>query len=234
MRAAIMQPYMFPYIGYFQLIQAVDTFVFYDDVNFIKKGFINKNYILNKEDKLAFVIPCKKISQNKKINETTLDFDKKAQLKLLKTLQQTYHKAPCYNSVYPMLEDFILAQNRISISKMAIDSVKLVCDYLEMDINVKVSSTTFFESVELKKEERLMEICKQLQATTYVNAIGGQILYDKSSFKEEGIDLKFLKPEPTTYKQYENEFVPWLSIIDVLMFNSKNQTLELINNFKLV
>lgn len=234
MKVAIMQPYIFPYIGYFQLINIVDTFVFYDDVNFIKKGFINKNNLLLQGKRSPFTISCKKISQNKFINQTELNFDSKERSKLLLTIVQNYSKAPFFKNVYPILEDFFCSYNKKFISLMAADGIILVAKYLNINTSFKFSSKEHQESISLKAEERIIAICKKENADQYFNPIGGVKLYDKSNFSESNIYLNFLKSNSITYKQFNNDFVPWLSIIDLLMFNSKEEILIMLNDYELV
>lgn len=235
MKIAIMQPYVFPYIGYFQLINAVDVFVFYDDVSFIKKGYINRNYILVNDTKTRFTIPCKAVSQYKKINQIEVDFNSKAIKKLQTTLATHYKKAPYFNDVMPLLNDFFNATKAInSIGEMALKSVKLIIDYLNIKTEIKISSIDFKESQFLKKEKRLISITITAKADIYVNAIGGKSLYTKDMFANHGIQLHFLESDEIVYKQFSDEFVPWLSIIDILMFNSKVKVQNYLNMYSLV
>lgn len=234
MKAAIMQPYLFPYIGYFQLINAVDTFVFFDDVNFIKKGFINRNNLLINRERTPFTISCKKISQNKLINQTEINFDLKEVVKLLHTIKLNYSKAPYFKEVYPLLEDFFSSNNKKFISEMAADSIMLVSKYLNINTTFKYSSISHHDSISLKGEDRIISICVKEKVSQYFNPIGGFALYNKSKFKAQNIDLNFLKPNTMSYKQFNNDFVPWLSIIDVLMFNSVNDVKQQLNNYELL
>ncbi len=234
MKIAIMQPYVFPYIGYFQLINAVDTFVFYDDVNFIKKGYVNRNSILVNGSSFQFTIPCKSVSQNKLILDIDLSFDKKSRTKLLKTIEQAYQKAPFFNDIFPLLEQFINNNTSKTISDFAIESVKLIANYLNLKKIWRVSSFRHIDTRELKKEFRLIQIAKKEQTTTYINPIGGIGLYNKEDFEKENLTLRFLKSEPNTYQQFANNFVPYLSIIDIIMFNSVEQTKSLLNQYVLI
>ncbi|MFL0352405.1 WbqC family protein [Xanthomarina sp. GH4-25] len=234
MKVAIMQPYIFPYIGYFQLIQAVDIFVFYDDVNFIKKGFIHRNNLLFQNRKTRFTIPCKGISQNKRINQIVIDAESPALKKLLISIRQNYLQAPFFNQVMPLLETFFnSAKPNQSIAQFAMESVQLVSNYLDLDTTFKVSSEAHAESFKDGREDRLIAIVKKEHGQEYYNAVGGQELYSKAYFKNQGIALTFLESLPINYQQFNNEFVPWLSIIDVMMFNSKQDILNLINAYKL-
>jgi len=211
-KIAIMQPYLFPYIGYFQLVNAVDTFVFYDDVNFIKAGWINRNNILINGKRKLITVPCKKISQ----------------------IELAYKKALYFNEVFPLIYNLLSAYNKPTISELAIDSVLLAANYLNLKPDFKKSSKDFPNSSKLKKDNRLIEISKLAGAGIYVNPIGGVELYSKKKFKEEGITLNFVESGLINYKQYENEFVPNLSIIDVMMFNSPQQIKEMLNQYKLI
>ncbi|PKQ46719.1 WbqC family protein [Confluentibacter flavum] len=234
MKVAIMQPYVFPYLGYFQLIQAVDTFVFYDDVNFIKKGFINRNSILVNGKAHQFTIPCSAVSQNKLIKNVPLHFDEKLRAKFIKTLHQAYKEAPFFETIFPLMEPFFNKRTYNSISDMAIDSVLLMSNYLGLDKNWVISSQTHKESQHLKKENRILAIAKKENASTYINPIGGMSLYSKAFFENQGIHLYFLQSEPIAYKQFKNEFVPWLSILDVVMFNSKEDIQTMLTTYKLI
>ncbi len=233
-KIAIMQPYVFPYLGYFQLINAVDTFVFLNDVNFIKKGFINRNNILINGNKNRFTIPCKSISQNKLINKTILDFDAEAKSKFLKTLTFAYSKAPFFNDVFPLISYFITETASQSISEFAIESVKLVSNYLGLEKKWVLSSNSHSDSIEMSKEKRIINIAQKEKASVYINPIGGIELYSKIDFNNQNIQLNFLKSKEIHYKQFNNDFVPWLSIIDVLMFNKKDELAKLLSKFNLV
>lgn len=219
MTIAIMQPYVFPYIGYFQLVHAADVFVFYDDVNFINRGWINRNRILlNGKDHL-FTIPCKEASQNKLIMEVELQNDEKANQKMLSTFKMAYGKAPQFKEVYEVIEDIVQAPGA-TISDMAVKSVMNICKYLGVERTFKLSSKEH-DNRELKKAERLIDICHREGIKHYVNAAGGKEIYTKEYFSSKGVNLDFLASTKVEYKQFNNPFVPWLSIIDVLMFNTR-------------
>jgi WbqC-like protein family len=232
MKIAIMQPYIFPYIGYFQLINAVDKFVIYDDVNFINKGWINRNRILNNGKDSLFSIPLKEASQNKLINEIDVNWDSAWKSKFLKTIEQSYKKAPFYQEVLTLLEQTLQIDNE-PISKAIENNLRLICHYLNIHTEI-VSSSSIYQNTHLKAQERILDICLQEKATQYINPIGGLELYDKDFFKAKNIKMNFIQSNPIEYKQYKNEFVPWLSMVDVLMFNSKEQIKEFLDNYELV
>jgi len=233
MKIAIMQPYFLPYIGYFQLINAVDEFVFYDDVNFMKKSYINRNSMLLNQKAFQFTVPLKDVSQNKLIKDVEVFMDQKWFNGFLKTLEHAYKTAPFYNEVLQIVKN-VFDYDYNTISDLSIKSVLEVCTYLNINCKFSISSKDYSTSKGLNKTERLIAIAKQSGKQTYVNAIGGQSLYNKSEFKAQGIDLAFIEAQTIEYKQFENDFVPFLSILDVLMFNSIDDSNEMLNksNFK--
>ena len=232
MKVGIMQPYIFPYIGYFQLINAVDKFVIYDDVNFINKGWINRNRMLNNGKDSLFSIPLKEASQNKLINEIEINWDNAWKSKFLKTLEQCYKKAPFYQEALSIIDQTFNIDNE-PISKVIEHNLRLICEYLDIKTKIVLSSVTY-QNTHLKAQERILDICLQEKATQYINPIGGLELYDRDFFNAKNINLNFIKSMPVEYPQFKNEFVPWLSMIDVLMFNSKEKINEFLNNYELV
>lgn len=229
---AVMQPYFFPYIGYFQLIQAVEKFIIYDDVGFIKRGWINRNNILINGKENLITIPCRNASQNKLINEINHGLSSKNRKKLLNKIQFAYGKAPFFDTIFPIVQEVILCK-KDKISDLAFLSITAVCSYLEIETKFKKSSKTYKNS-RLDKAGRLINITKQEHAENYINPIGGTELYDKETFKKEGVNLFFLKPEELSYTQFGNQFVPWLSIIDVMMFNSVEEIHGMLQKYRLI
>ena len=232
MKIAIMQPYFFPYIGYFQLINAVDKFVFYDDVNFIKHGWINRNNILVNNQKHLFSLPIKKISSFKKINETKINENifNKEKVKLLKTIDQSYKKAPNFYEIKSIITSVFNIESNY-ISEFAKKSIVEILKFLEIETKIVLSSS-IYKNDKLSATDRLIDVCKKEKAETYINPIGGKELYSKMNFKKQGIKLCFLKSYDTIYKQYDKPFISGLSIIDVLMFNSKEDVKNLLLKFQ--
>ena len=224
-----MQPYFFPYIGYWQLISAVDTFVIYDDVNFIKQGYINRNNILQNQKAHLFTLELIGASSNKKINEIKIGGNSN---KLLRTIKQNYSKAPFYKNVFPMIED-ILNNDEKNLSKFLGFSLEKIARHLDIDTEFLYSSDVKNDKT-FKAEDRLIEMSKILNATGYINSIGGIELYDKEVFFQNDINLSFLKSGKTLYKQFNHEFVPNLSIIDILMFNDKAQSKKMLTINELI
>jgi len=232
-KVGIMQPYIFPYIGYFQMIKAVNVFVFYDDVNFIKGGWVNRNRILLNKKDAYLTIPCLSKSPNKKINEIEVNTNCKEFSNLLSTVKVAYKKAPHFETIYPLIEKILIVEN-ITISELAMRSVELICSYLQIETKFAVSSLNFSNSFGFERSERLISICNTIGTQNYINAIGGMALYDKGYFKERGIQLDFIQCKGVSYPQFSNEFVPALSIIDVLMFNSVEDIQVMLNQYELV
>jgi hypothetical protein len=235
MKLGIMQPYLFPYIGYFQLISAVDKFVVYDDVNFIKAGWINRNNLLINKSKNLFTVPLKNVSTFSLINETKINRNLYGfwKTKLLKSIEFSYKKAPYFDPVYSIVKNVLDSHEEDNISKIAVSSIKTVNNYL--DLNTEINDTsTIYNNENLKGQERVLDICIIENAKQYINLIGGVELYSKDNFIKRGIILNFMKSNPIFYNQFHNEFVPSLSIIDVLMFNSVEQTKGMIKNYELV
>ena len=229
MTVAIMQPYFFPYIGYWQLIYAVDTFVIYDDVNYIKKGYINRNSMLYNNQTFRFTLELRGASQNKLINKIEVGNNKK---KLLKTIEQAYKKAPQFNEVFPLIKS-ILENEEKNLGKFLGNSIEKISNYLEIDTKIIYSSNTEKDN-SLRAEDKILEICQKLDASKYINAIGGQSLYNRENFSKIGIDLYFLETMEIKYNQFSNTFIPYLSIIDIMMFNTTNQIHTMLNNYRLI
>lgn len=232
-KIAVMQPYFLPYIGYFQLIYSSDVFVFYDDVNYIKGGWVNRNNFLIAGEKRMLTIPLIKASANRKINEIEIDKSQLKHQKFQKTITQNYSKAPFFKEVYPLFEK-ILNFKGTTIAQFSSNSIKFVCEFLELDKDFKVSSIEFENTRGLGRVERLIQICKEEKADIYINPEGGKDLYEKNNFRNKGIDLYFLDLKIDRYDQFRNNFVPGLSIIDVLMFNSKERINEMLSSYTLV
>jgi hypothetical protein len=225
----IMQPYFMPYIGYWQLMAAVDTYVVYDDVNYIKGGWVSRNNILLNGQKHMFTITLNGASSNKLFNEITIKDDFK---KFSRLIESAYRKAPYYAEVSALLDKICNYEDK-SLGAFMMNSFQVVLDYLEIDTKLILSSTIAKDN-SLRGKEKVKHICQLLGADTYYNAIGGQELYDKNDFNADGIDLYFVQTNLTPYAQLGNEFVPGLSLIDVLMFNSPMETKKMLNAYTLL
>lgn len=233
MKVAIMQPYVFPYLGYFQLIKAVDHFVYYDDVNFIKGGWINRNRILVNGQPSFLTIPLEKASPNKLITDINIRRNTKEYDSLLKTIEFNYKKAPFFREAFDLVQSVLFSDFQ-NLSDVTTKSINTVCDYLDLRTVFHRSSIHFSKKNDLSRDERLIDITKKLGGDIYINPIGGQILYEKDTFLRHGIDLMFIKSTSISYKQYLNDFVPSLSIIDIMMFNSKDEINYMLGKYELI
>lgn len=232
MKLGIMQPYFMPYIGYWQLMNLVDQYVIYDDVNYIKGGWINRNRILVNGIPKYFNVPMLGASPNLRINEVRVDYNEAVIRKNLRILEAAYRKAPYYDIVYPMLED-ILWRGEDNIAKYIEHSFRVICKYLDIETELVVSSDLNKDNT-LKRQDKIIAICRLLGATEYYNAIGGQELYSYEAFRENGVRLHFVKSKDIVYRQFDNEFQPNLSMIDVMMFNPQDRIREYLKAYTLI
>ncbi len=229
MKLGIMQPYFLPYIGYFQLINVVDKFVVYDNIKYTKKGWINRNRILVNGRDEYITLPLTSSSDSFYINQRrladTFSTDKR---KILNKVRENYRNAVCFSIVYTILEEILEFQNN-NLFDFVFNSVKIVCNYLDISTEFIVSSTLPIDHA-LKAEDKVITICKQQGAAMYINPIGGMELYSKERFQSNDVDLKFLQSNPKDYPQLGSGFVSNLSILDVMMFNQKDKITTILNN----
>lgn len=231
MKIGIMQPYFLPYIGYWQLISMVDKYVILDDVNYIKRGWINRNYILFEKKPKRINLNIRDASQNRLIKDTEIAWEEKDVERFLSIIHQSYCRAPHFNKIYKVVEDIVRC-NYGGLSDFLTYQIRRICDYLQIDTEIVLSSRIDKDN-SLKGENKIIDICKKQKADSYINSIGGKELYHKERFQEENIELKFLKSVSQKYKQFGNDFVGNLSIIDVLMFNSVKDVRVLMLQFEL-
>ncbi len=231
MKIAIMQPYFFPYIGYWQLIHAVDKFVVYDNVEYSKKGWINRNRILVSDQPKYVTIPIKKDSDFLEIRDRFLSenyiFEMKKNLRII---ESAYKKAPFFECIFPIVREILLFENN-NLFDYIYNSICKIVNFLEIETEIIVSSSLPIDK-SYKNKHRVMKICNILTSDCYLNPIGGTSLYDKEEFRQQGINLNFIKTNEITYKQFNNEFISNLSIIDVMMFNSIDQIRSYLTNYE--
>ena len=234
MKLAIMQPYFMPYIGYFQLIKIVDKFIFYDDVTFIKQGWINRNKILINNQAKMFSIPLSNASSHVLIKDVLISeiAYQKWRKSFLNSIVFSYKKAKNYSEINALIEK-ILEKRPETISELAIKSVVEVAKYLDLKTEFQICSDVYSNTY-LSGQNRVLDICINEKAITYINPVGGMELYSKSVFQEKNIELFFIKANKSVYPQFSEEFVPFLSIIDVLMFNDLEDIHKQLDNFTLL
>lgn len=234
MRVAIMQPYVFPYLGYYQLLHASDRFVLFDDVNFIKKGWINRNRILLNGQPYTFTIPVQDVSQNRTIKDHMIGADQSWKPKLMANLKHAYAKAPCFAEVYPVLEDMFMEAEG-SVAELAGRSIRYVAERAALPVSIHRASDLAL-SVDLKGQERILAVCAAHGATRYINPANGAELYAAERFAARGIELRFLRMnEDLSYPQTgASTHVPALSAIDALMHCTPEELRTLLGQYKLL
>lgn len=215
-RLAIMQPYFLPYIGYFQLIAAVDQFIVYDNIKYTKKGWINRNRIQQQGRELLVSLPLKADSDALDVVQRELapDFDR---ARFLNRFVEAYRHAPQFREVLPLLEA-VMGCCDTNLFRFIHHAITQVCAYLGIDSQIVVSSSIPIDH-SLRGQDKVIALCEQVGAETYLNPIGGTELYAADAFRAQGIALKFLRALPFEYPQSGSDFIPWLSIVDVMMFN---------------
>jgi len=232
MKLAIMQPYLFPYIGYFQLLGSVDKFVIYDDVKWISGGWINRNrFLLNNKDIMVTLSVIKRSSHDN-INQFEISENKNNREIFLNKIRSAYVESPYFFEIFPFVEQIVLNKEK-NLTEYIKYSLEQINSYLGIETQILVSSQLVNNNI-LRGQERIIDICQLLKAKTYINSIGGIKLYDKETFQQNGLGLKFLKAREIRYLQFGKSFIPNLSIIDVLMFNSKKEFGKMLSDYDLL
>jgi hypothetical protein len=217
MKVAIMQPYFFPYIGYFQLLASVDVLILYDNIKYTKKGWINRNRMLRNGQDTMFTLPLKSASDFQDIcdRELAATFDPD---KLVGQFREAYQRAPYFEQTFELIERVIRHEDA-NLFCYLYNSLIQTCKHLGIGTKIRLSSQIAIDHT-LKSQEKVLALCESMGADVYVNSIGGVELYSRDLFRKNRIELKFLQSRPFEYAQFGAAFVPWLSIIDVMMFNS--------------
>lgn len=228
MKLAIMQPYLFPYLGYFQLLHAVDQFVVYDDVNYITRGWINRNRVLENGAAKLITLNTRGASQNVHINQVGVGDNGE---KLLKTILHCYRKAPHFATTFPVVEQAMTSGDG-NLAAFLASSLQVLASYLGLAPRWLVSSEISQDRT-LRGEDRIIHLCQVLAATEYINLPGGRALYEQDRFARHDIKLSFIATKTGEYAQFDAAFVPNLSIIDVLMFNSVERCREMVADYTL-
>lgn len=224
------QPYFLPYIGYWQLINAADVFKVSDDYLYINKGWVNRNRILINGQSSYFHLEVRHASSNRKINE--LEIVEIPVEKKLKQVEMAYSRAPFFSAGMALMET-IYAYPERNLAGFLFHSMTVIRDYLGIQTPF-VKTSDFPHNDDYKREYRIFDLCERLGADTYINAIGGQALYSYEDFRNHGIRLAFLKTGDIRYRQFKNEFVPNLSILDVIMFNSVEDIRKMLTCYTLL
>lgn len=231
MKLAIMQPYFFPYMGYWQLLNYVDEFVIYDNIQYTKKGWINRNRYLLNGGSAYFTLPLESASDYLDIAERKI-YEEFWKGKIINQFDTAYRKAPYYDVVDEVVH-WTISNRNDNLFELLKSNIEYVMSIMDIRTKLIVSSDVSLDRSK-KGEDRVIDLCGKLNADEYINPIGGLELYDPFHFAENGISLKFLKSRLTPYKQFDNDFVSALSIIDVLAFNGIEGTKRMLVDFDLV
>ena len=231
---AVMQPYLFPYIGYFNLLSCCSEFILYDDVNYIKQGWINRNRILSANGEITFSVPLSNQSSNSLINEVKVlnfeRFKKKFEIKI----EQCYAKSKYFESGMIYVDE-VLGSNFSSIGELASNSIKVAVKKLGINCVLYNSSKDFPNTKGMGRSQRLISMANDTRCSSYVNTMSGSFLYNRECFLNHGVELKFLKPKILPYKQFNSkEFVAGLSVIDMMMNLSVDEIRAHLNSYELV
>ncbi len=213
----ILQPNYLPWLGYFDLLYRSDFFIIYDDVQFDRGGWRNRNRLLNSDGKPLWVtVPVFKKGRSKQLCRDVQCLSSNWPQKHLKTIHQLYCKAPYFDMVFSELEAFLMGRQHLWLLDLCIESLQIVLKILDIEVKLKLSSEVGFEGA--KRTERLVEICKFFRGARYISPDAGKKYMDEDLFKEAGIQLLYQNYQHPTYDQFHHPFVSHLSIIDALMF----------------
>lgn len=232
MKLGIMQPYFMPYIGYWQRIGAVDKHVIYDDVNYIKNGWMNHNRIVLNGEVHCLSAPLIGASPNKLVNEVNVNNNPILQGKMLKTLEVAYHKSPYFDEAMSCLEPIIRSEET-NFARYLEYQINEICRFLHISTKLIMSSSIEKDNSQ-KGQRKVIAICRLIGATEYYNALSGNELYCKDDFLCNGVKLVFIRNKGTIrYTQMSREFLSSLSIIDVMMNCSETERSALLADYEL-
>lgn len=226
-RIGIMQPYFMPYLGYFQLMAAADKMVIYDNIQYTKKGWISRNRFLRNGTDAVFSLSLKNAPEGLSVRERQLA-DTYDRNKLINQLREAYRRAPVFASAFPVVEACI-SNPEPNLFKYILHSIQQVCTYAAIDTPIIISSAVDMDH-DLRAQEKVTAMCLALGGSEYTNLPGGRALYDPEAFRAAGLTLSFLQPRDVVYEQFTNPFVPWLSIIDVMMFNPQEVVRDILHS----
>lgn len=236
LKIAIMQPYFFPYIGYFSLIKNTDQFILFDTVQYIRHGWIERNRILKPQEGWQYVqAPLIKHSKNTLIKDIQIKTEDDWKEKIIRQLEHYKKKAPYYNEVINTVR-LALDLETNSIVKLNENTLKVVCNYIGIDLNIHIlSKMDITIEVANAPDEWALNICKSIDgAKEYWNPEGGIEFFNRNKYSEANIKINFLKMNLDSYSQKRNEFEAGLSIIDVMMFNSPQEIRKMLDNYELI
>ena len=214
-----MQPYFFPYLGYFAIMHYVDKWIVFDEAQYIYHGWINRNRILNYNKDWQYVTaPIQKHSRDIKIKDVVLANHIQWRDKLLAQLQQYRKRAPYFSSVIEVVREAVNVQEE-SLSALNTHVLRAICGYLGISVTIEVFSKRNWDIGEVQEaDEWALRISESLGAKQYVNPPNGKMFFDEAKWSKSEIELRFLKIRELEYSQKNAAFIPNLSVIDVMMF----------------
>lgn len=230
-----MQPYFFPYLGYFQLINLTEKWIVFDDVNYIKRGWMNRNRVLKPErqDWQYLRFPVEKFSRGTKIKDIKIKNNENWKSKIIRQLEHYEDVAPYYNETINVIKGAFNTDTE-SLTKLNSRCLEKVCDFLKIEFSYSISSQNNYDYSDVdNSDEWALEISKQENADMYINPIGGKDFFEPRKYRDNDIEIKFLKIGDIKYSQKNSEFISNLSIIDVMMFNSRKEIKDMLNNYRL-
>lgn len=232
MKITIMQPYFLPYIGYFQLMSAVNEFVILDDVNYIKRGWINRNRILVDGKEMYITKPIRGASQNKRINELQFVDDPGIGENMLRTISYAFRKSLFYLESEELFRNVIL-NTELRVPEYLEYSLIKLCE--KLDIKVKISRASSYRNMlHASGQDGIIELCKILGCDSYYNAIGGQKLYDKKAFSSEGIELNFVKTDFEKMRMISSFQHLDYSILEIMAEHERSRVKDLLACFSII
>lgn len=227
MQLGIMQPYFFPYLGYFDLINYSYRWIVFDTVQYIRHGWVNRNRILHPKKGWQYIaVPVKKHSRNTVIKDIEVSQDPKWRKRILGQIQHYRRTAPYFHETYQLVEECLAAEEH-SLSRLNVAILDNVCHHLGISFEYE-----YFSEMELElgpvegPDEWAIRISEAIEATEYVNPAGGIAIFDSSKFEARGIRLTIRNLPSLRYPCPGYEFIPGLSIIDILMWNLPDKVKE--------
>lgn len=236
MKIGIMQPYFFPYIGYFSLIKYVDKFIFFDTPQYISHGWVNRNRILDQKGNPDYItVPIKKVSRETPIKEIEISMDKNWRETIVGKLSVYKRKAPNYDAVINFVKDILYGSEYSNLSELNCMSIERTCEMIGLTNDFSVFSKMDLQIGQVNApDEWALYITRALQGDIYVNPPGGQSFFDKEKYESNNIKLQFLESRLRPYIQRIGRFEPGLSILDAMMFCKNDEIKDMLEDYRII
>ena len=236
MKLAIMQPYFFPYVGYFSLMEYADRFVFFDTPQYISRGWVNRNRLMTAAGEPVYMtVPIRKMPRETAIMDIAIDQSQDWKEKIYGQLSAYKKRAPRFKAVSGFVHDVLDGFEGDSLSALNIRGMKAVAAELGIDCAFDTFSEMELPIGEVHApDEWALEISRAMKAEVYVNPPGGMEFFDKSKYDRAGIDLQYLQSNLKPYVQRVGKWVPGLSILDVMMFCGQDEIRDILNDYTIL